>query len=1232
MKPGKSAGLHRCVYNDRVHDLSINLFGSPQIKRGNEQISIQRRKDLALLIYLVSTGQPQSRDTLATLFWQDHRQADARSNLRKSLSRLRSILGEASILTAQEEIRLDPDISIDLDITQFQQRIQQFKKHGHLRNDSGAHLCEECQSGLRAAVTLYKADFLQAFSLPDCPGFEEWQFFQSEHLRQSLAEALEHLVHQFTYTGEYSTGIEYGRRWLALDRFHEAAHKQVMILYALNSQYTAAIRQFEECARILKEELGAQPETDTLKAYEAVRRKKIHELLEVSKETKTPAGFEQKLATSSTSQPRIIHNLPVHPTPFVAREKELKEAARLLRGSFCRLLTLLGPGGSGKTRLALQIAITIANQSEERFKDGIWFVSLAPLTNPQLIGGAITEVLRISGVIKGVDGREKLLNYLRGRRMLLVLDNFEHLLGTESIQLVSDIITTAPHVQILATSRERLNIESEYIFQVEGLEVPADSRTLTNRDVESVPRMFGALQLFEQCARRVQPSFKITKQNLLPIAHICRDVQGMPLAIELATSWLQVLSLEEISKEIERSLDFLESSWRDLPDRQRSLRAVFDSSWALLDKQSRPILKALSIFRTSFTREAAQAIAGASAKSLLDLANKSWIQRTSNGRYQIHELLRQYTFEILQKEKASFDQVKKQYCDYYAGFSFSMWQKLKGPDPGGAFVEAENEFENMRTAWLLLISNNGVETAVVRMLPLLFHYCEVRGTVPELMRLVEAGLSAIDRSKEESQHNAEIILRTAQGAFYVDGFSVRLSVNEAIFPSNMTAIQDAWSLSDQGKKIQGLGIWGIVLAFLYGRLVKLGDGLATLEQMVSYFERQGAWWELANVYLHLLRLLIHNKVELFKHEDTISQYLSRAMEIFSSLDDRINVAHTLVQWSELRFYQQDLTGAIEQWEAANSTLLAIGEWAMATEIQWRISELYLQLGFFQRAFDGFREIANTNLEHGLIQQAVGALSKESFEKVRYGDLSDALTIRQRCLAMIQEAGLEYQFGWNYWEMGEIVRIYGNLAEASAWFERSRPIFENFGDHIGSSFYYRGIGDIALARKDYASAQENFSKSAALARTSKHSWMLIYALQGLGRSQLASQNFDVARRYFEEALELSSRVRDRGITLVALGGVAEFLTCLGQLQEAMELASMVENDFGSWRETKNQMSVLRSTLKKSMVANKFTQAQERGRLLDLWDTVDRLVIELQLQRTRSRATSKQRGSRKRIPRG
>ncbi len=227
-------------------------------------------------------------------------------------------------------------------------------------------------------------------------------------------------------------------------------------------------------------------------------------------------------------------------------------------------------------------------------------------------------------------------------------------------------------------------------------------------------------------ASRVQPAFAITRENYEPVVQICRMVQGMPLAIEMAASWLEIFSPEEIKVEIDRSLDFLQSNLRDLPDRQRSLRAVFDSSWSMLDKQTRPILKALSVFRAGFTREAAQAVAGASAKTLLDLTNKSWLQRLSSGRYQIHELLRQFSFEKLFQEAVTFEQVRKQYCEYYAGYAASLWRQMKSRDQKNAFAAVGEEIGNLRTAWMWLVERDLTGVAVENFLSPMFYYTELQ--------------------------------------------------------------------------------------------------------------------------------------------------------------------------------------------------------------------------------------------------------------------------------------------------------------------------------------------------------------------------------------------------------------------------------------------------------------------------------------------------------------------------
>ena len=1178
-------------------DLSIALFGPPQIKRGNEQVSIQRRKDLALLIYLIVTSQPHRRDTLATLLWEDQSQAEARSNLRKSLSRLKAILGENVLLTSQDQVRVNPDYPIDVDVTQFNLRVQQFHKHGHPYNRAEHALCRDCQKALQEAARIYQADFLAGFSISDSLVFEEWQFFQAESLRKNLAEILEQLARLYANKGEYKTAIEYGRRWVALDRLNESAQRQLISLYALSGQRAAAIRQFEECNRILKEELGAEPEEETIQLFQDLQKKRGHlQSAATVVETVPP-----------TTSPRKLHHFPVHPAPFIGREKELGEIIHLLRESPYRLITLLGPGGSGKTRLALQIGATLDRDAGAPFRDEIWFVPLAPLMTPESILGGIAQSLGLPGHVSGSDAQDVFFSEIRGREMLLILDNFEHLLNADSINLITEILSASPRTSIVVTSRERLNLEAEFVFPVGGLDVPAEEELLSFREGTPVFRTFDALQLFEQCATREQPDFKLTEENYRSVIDICKVVQGMPLAIELAASWVEIYSPQEIYQEIVRSLDFLQNDWRDLPDRQRSLRAVFDSSWGLLDKTTRPVIKALSIFRSSFTREAAQAISGASAKALLDLSHKSWIQRLSNGRYQIHELLRQFAFEKLESEKATFALVMKQYANYYAAYAAGLWEDMKGANQQRAFFGMETEFDNIHGAWAWLVSVNERETAIQNMLPILFHYAELRGKAPTLIHMLDQALASLSSSRQHAQNRQhEIILRAAKGAFFQDGYPLRYSVYDGIFPIDKASIRRAWRLAQEREVFPVLDFWGILLSFIYGRIIQYGEGARQLQRAFLFFERTGQVWELAIGYLHLLKLMIPNEPSGSRRREQFAKYLSDARDIFRALGDTINMGHILRLWGDLRFQQQDIEGAIQQWQLARNSFLNAGEWAAATHTLWQLADAYLQVGDFRKAFDGYGEVATIYREHGLRIEQVSALSKESFEKARHGDIEEALQIRRTCLDIILDTGLTYQIAWNYWEMGELLRVKGDAAAAAEWYERAYQIFDREQDHIGRSYYFRGMGDIALEKKNYESARDYFSTSVDLAKSANHTWMVCYCLSKLARAEVESRDVKSARKNFRDAFQYGMKTLDKGILLVALVEYAAFCSKIGSDVKAVELSSLISHHFAGWHETKKQAECLLDSLRKSLPLKTFNQAQKDGRSLELWETVTNLV--------------------------
>jgi predicted ATPase/DNA-binding CsgD family transcriptional regulator len=395
-------------------------------------------------------------------------------------------------------------------------------------------------------------------------------------------------------------------------------------------------------------------------------------------------------ATTDESAPTVPHrSLPAQSTPFIGREIELAEITRLLRDAEVRLVTILGPGGIGKTRLTLEAAAAQIND----FRDGVFFVALAALSDPNLMVTAIAEAVGLS-FAPGQPPKNQLLKNLRDRRMLLVLDNMEHLLA--GVGLLPELQQTAPEIKILVTSRERLQLQSEVVFRLEGL-ASADWPT-PEAAAES-----SAARLFLQSARRVKPSFELTRDTLAALSSICRLVRGMPLGILLAASWIDTLTIAEIAQEIERSFEFLEGDWRDLPARQRSLRAVFEHSWNLLTEVERSAMRCFSVFRSGFTREAAQQVAGASLKTLISLVNKSLLSRDPSGRFDVHELLRQYSEKELDQRPQEHEQVQVRHAAYYAAFMDKQWIPLRSAKANEATDEIETEFNNVRAAWKAMV-------------------------------------------------------------------------------------------------------------------------------------------------------------------------------------------------------------------------------------------------------------------------------------------------------------------------------------------------------------------------------------------------------------------------------------------------------------------------------------------------------------------------------------------------
>ena len=1148
----------------------LHLFGAPWIERDAQPVAIQRRKTMALLAYLAVTARASTRESLATLFWPESDQSTALANLRRDLSGLKSALGAEFLLVERVNISLNPAVDLWLDVAEFQERLAKARSH----HDGSGPLCPECFAHLAEAIALYIGDFMAGFNLPDSPQFDDWQFFQSDSLRRVLAEGLQKLIHHHRDRGEFEHATEFARQWLSLDSLHEPAHRQLMALYALSGQHAAALRQYQECVRILEEELGLSPEGETDRLYEAIRTRQF---------------------PPPQSGSPVRHNLPAQTTRFIGREQELLELQRLLVVEpDVRLITIWGPGGIGKTHLAVEAARSAA----PHFRDGVYFVSLAPLNSAKNILLALADSIGLQ-LYEAQHPERQLFDYLQGKHMLLVLDNFEHLLT--GVDLLAQILAVSPQVRLLVTSRERLDLTSENLYPLGGLSYPGQA------DLEHVLD-YDAVSLLLQCVRKLQPDFEPLAQDLSAMVHICQLVQGMPLALLLAAAWMEVLSLDEMSAEIARSLDILATELRDLPERQRSMRAVFDYSWQLLAEQQRLSLMKLCVFQGGFTRQVAQSVAGASMKDLLLLINKSWFYRDQAGRYRFHELIRQYAEQKLSRDPDAYYQARAEHSAYYARLLHEMHGAMQSSQQQSAFHAISIEFDNIRAAWGWLVEQGQLQTAIDSILPALYRYCEARARSFDLIQMIRAAAATLPDPKVVISDQAHATMLTAEAAFFRNHFPVRFEIFGMLIPAEEGALQKAWLFAGQTGELRAMGFWGILLAFLYGRIIDLDQGIQHLRHLVHHFRQASIAWELAfalELLLQLLEMRFNSGVD----TDEIERFALQAIDIFQSLGDEREAGFTLRLFGQLHRLQHNYPQAIQHWQTAQEKLQSVGDWATAADIHWQLGDLHLQMGAFEVAFQHYKAMNQAYEEKGARRAAAHMLSKESYEALRYSDVDHAWRTRQRSLAYAREVGDIFSEAWSIWELGEIYRLKGDLEKARTCYQDAKTLLDRFEDPNGDTFYHRGLGDLALALNDFAGAERQFAASLESARAADHYWGMSYALTGLGRASLGLRNYGAARDHFKAALQHAKEADELGIALVALAGLAAFYAATAEPECAWILATQVLNHHVSWRETKGIAESILKALKEVLPEVPAVKLLETGNPLELWAELDSLSGEL-----------------------
>lgn len=595
--------------------LQLCLLGPAQLAVDGETLRLPYDKVLALLVYLaVECGHAHHRATLAGLLWPEQPEAAARHSLSQALFSLRRELpanaGEALVRAARDTVQLAPDANMCLDIAEFRRLFQ--------AGASDARALEQ-------AVALYRGAFLATLPLNVSAEFEEWALLMREQLHHQACDALERLTVPARWANDAELACRYARRWVELDPFSEAACRRLMGLLAHTGQRAAALAQYERCRALLGAELGVEPEAETTALYATLRH--------------SPAL--ERVPTAPALAAQIPH------TRMIDREHELRALAGLLAAAPTRLVTILGPGGVGKTRLALHAATANA----QHFRDGVVLVSLAPLREPALVLAAVAQAL---GVQQG-DARslhEQVLAALAPRHMLVLLDNCEHVLAAVAT-LAAELLIAAPRLTILATSRSPLHLLSERRFLLAPLRLP-EAGAPTDRLAEAP-----AVALFIERAQAARTTVTL---DLEAISAICRRLDGLPLAIELAATRTRLLEPPELLARLAQRLPLLTGGPRDVPERQQTLRAAIDWSYQLLAPHEQALLRRLAVFAGGWTIAAAEAVCAdesaaaqiggeAIVDGLTALLDASLIMPLANEtpepRWTMLETIREYAYERL---------------------------------------------------------------------------------------------------------------------------------------------------------------------------------------------------------------------------------------------------------------------------------------------------------------------------------------------------------------------------------------------------------------------------------------------------------------------------------------------------------------------------------------------------------------------------------------------------------
>jgi predicted ATPase/DNA-binding SARP family transcriptional activator len=926
----------------------VLVLCSFELEINGKVVRLPTRKSEGLLAYLVLHRNVQSREKIAALFWGDSSDELARRSLRTALSFLRKELGENFVVTDRETIQLNPNFPIWVDA-------QELEKQANEILSAHQHTVTGMDPGL------YRGDLLQDF-------YDEWVLDEREQYRILFINALQQVAQSLKTNAEYQHAIVLAQKIISVDIANERAYQLLIFCYGMLGKRLEALKSYEECKQRLMEHLGVEPAEDTIALYEQVKKSKV----------------------SSTSLNLARSNLPIPLTSFIGREQEIETLIGIFDTT--RLLTLTGVGGCGKTRLSIQLAEQISDQ----YSDGVWWFELAAIQDEALLLSTIKKTLGLND--SQVDSAEEsIIKFLHSKNILLILDNCEHLI-TACARFAEKILGQCPALKILATSREALSIYGEIAWLVPSLDLPPADQINELLKWEA-PRLF-----FER-ATNYRYELQLTEPNAEAVLRICRALEGIPLAIELAAARVKTLSLEQLAARLDDKLALLTTGSRAAQPRQQTLRAAIDWSYELLSAQEQIVLQRLSVFSGTWTLEAAEFVCtgtDVAASQILDLVtrllDKSLIvseNHEAEMRYRMLEIIRQYTYEKLEQSRET-EKVQGRHTHYYLELAQRARPLWFTPEHLRLIKQFDVEYPNLRgaLAWSVETQPQSVDwerglQLAVELGPLwnfLGEYHEGLFWLKKVMEQSNACLVEADLGSELRRRLLSMKARALYEYGFLIWFQSQYTASQLIFAESAEIFKQ---LDEPGRRAYS----DMFLAHSVWLEGKQAEARQLWTTALDQFRSTGDLWGAGMVHSFLGR----TAREAGNYEQAELEY-NQCMELFSAVGDGWGLGITLSHRGMIAFQQNNPEKARQLFEqrlsisrehgfrqstAYSSCLLGIAAWKLNDPVQVQIhmraaGAHFLHLGNYITLTDCLVGLACAELELGHPENSayiVGAIQK-----------------------------------------------------------------------------------------------------------------------------------------------------------------------------------------------------------------------------------------------------------------